>query len=110
MEHGLKYISHGLMHTFTNGICLGVSWSRWDVALQVSNAVMGASDPGESLTKFICNIEARVFADMQSAPPQELNENYGLPVGGRQAAILSLSSKSVLAILDDKLLLYMDTL
>ena len=54
-----------------------------DLALQVSNAVMGASDPGESLTKFICKIEARVFADMQSAPPQELNENYGLPTGGR---------------------------
>ena len=28
-------------------------------------------------------IEAQVFADMQSAPPQELDENYGLPVGGR---------------------------
>ena len=44
---------------------------------------MGASDPPEALTKFIRNIEAMVFADMQSAPPQELNENYGLPVGGR---------------------------
>ena len=54
-----------------------------DLALQVSNAVMAASDPGESLTKFIRNIEARVFADMQSAPPQEMNENYGLPAGGR---------------------------
>ena len=52
-------------------------------ALQVSNAVMGASDPSKTLTKFIRNIEVRVFADMQSAPPQELNENYGLPVGGR---------------------------
>ena len=54
-----------------------------DLALQVLNAVMAASDPGESLTKFICNIEAQVFADMQSAPPQEMNENYGLPAGGR---------------------------
>ena len=40
-----------------------------NLALQVSNAVMGASDPPNALTKFICNIEARVFADMQSAPP-----------------------------------------
>ena len=54
-----------------------------DLALQVSNAVMGASDPPEALTKFICNIEARVFADMQYAPPQELNEEYGLSNGGR---------------------------
>ena len=54
-----------------------------DLALQVSNAVMAASDPGESLTKFIRNIEARVFADMQSAPPQEIIESYGLPPGGR---------------------------
>ena len=54
-----------------------------DLALQVSNAVMGASDPPEALTKFIRNIEARVFADMQSAPPQDFNEDYGLPTGGR---------------------------
>ena len=54
-----------------------------DLALQALNAVMAESDPGKSLTKFICNIEARVFADMQSAPPQEINENYGLPAGGR---------------------------
>ena len=40
-----------------------------DLALQVSNAVMGATDPPEALTKFIRNIEARVFADMQSASP-----------------------------------------
>ena len=53
------------------------------LALQVSNAVMGASDPGESLTKFIRKIEARVFAEMQSAPPQEINESYGLPADGR---------------------------
>ena len=33
-----------------------------DLALQVLDAVMTASDPGESLTKFIRNIEARVFA------------------------------------------------
>ena len=79
------------------------------LALQVSNTVMGASDPPEALSKFIRNIEARVFADMQSAPPQELNEGYGLPNGGRpdvQTAILSLSSRSVLAILDDKLLIH----
>ena len=37
--------------------------------------IMSATDPGESLTKFIRNIEARVFAYMQSAPPQELNDN-----------------------------------
>ena len=38
--------------------------------LQVSNAVMGASDPPNALTR-------------QSAPPQEMNEGYGLPEGGR---------------------------
>ena len=54
-----------------------------DLALQVSDAVMTAGDPGESLTKFICNIEARVFPEMQSAPPQEMDENYRLPEGGR---------------------------
>ena len=54
-----------------------------DLALQVSEAVMTAGDPGESFTKFIRNIEARVFADMQSAPPQEMHEEYGLPADGR---------------------------
>ena len=54
-----------------------------DLALQVSDAVMTASDPGELLTKFIRNIEARVFADVQSAPPQEMHDNYGLPADGR---------------------------
>ena len=54
-----------------------------ELALQVSNVVMAATDPGESLTKFIRNIEARVFAYMQSAPPQEMNDNYGLPADGR---------------------------
>ena len=54
-----------------------------DLALQVSDAVMATSDPGKSLTKFICKIEARVFADMQSAPPQEMNDDYGLPADGR---------------------------
>ena len=44
---------------------------------------MGASDPGESLTKFIRNIEAHVFAEMQSAPPQEMHDNYWLPANGR---------------------------
>ena len=54
-----------------------------DLALQVSNSVMAASDPPNAPTKFIRNIEARVFADMQSAQPQELNEGYGLPKEGR---------------------------
>ena len=53
------------------------------LALQVSNAIMQETYPSEALTKFICNIEARVFACMQTAPPQELNDNYGLPPGGR---------------------------
>ena len=44
-----------------------------DLALQVWNAVMGATDLPAALTEFICNIEAPVFADMQSAPRQELN-------------------------------------
>ena len=39
-----------------------------DLALQVSNAVMAASDQQNALTKFIRNIEAWVFADMQCAP------------------------------------------
>ena len=56
-----------------------------DLALQVSNAVMGATDPPDALTKFIRNIEALVFVDMQSAPPQELNKEYGLPAEGRPA-------------------------
>ena len=50
---------------------------------QVSNAAMASSDPPNPLTKFIRNIEPRVFADMQSAPPQEMNEKYGLPKEGR---------------------------
>ena len=54
-----------------------------DLSLQVSDAVMATSDPGETLTKFIRRIEARVFADMQSAPPQEMHDNYGLPADGR---------------------------
>ena len=54
-----------------------------DLALQVSNAVIAASDPPNALTKFICNIEERIFADMQSAPPQEMNEGYGTPKEGR---------------------------
>ena len=53
------------------------------LALQVSNAIMQETYPSETLTKFIRNIEARVFACMQTAPPQELNDNYGLPPGGR---------------------------
>ena len=54
-----------------------------DLDLQVSNAVMGACDPPAALTKFIRSIEARVFAGMQSPPPQELNKEYGLPAEGR---------------------------
>ena len=46
------------------------------LALQVSNAIMQETYPSKTLTKFICNIEARVFACMQTAPPQELNDNY----------------------------------
>ena len=47
-----------------------------NLALQASNAVMASDDPPSALTKFIRNVEARVFADMQSAPPQELNDMY----------------------------------
>ena len=54
-----------------------------DLSLQVSDAVMAESEPDEALTKFIRRIEARVFAEMQSAPPQEMNDNYGLPADGR---------------------------
>ena len=54
-----------------------------DLSLQVSDGVMATSDPGETLTKFIRRIEARVFAEMQSAPPQEMHDNYGLPADGR---------------------------
>ena len=54
-----------------------------DLALQILNAVMGASDPPDALTKFIRNIEPRVFAEMQSAPLQELNKEYGFPEEGR---------------------------
>ena len=54
-----------------------------DLALQTLDAVMASDNLPSALTKFICNIEARVFAGMQSAPPQELNETYGLPKGGR---------------------------
>ena len=54
-----------------------------NLSLQVSDAVMATSDPGETLTKFIRRIEARVFAEMQSAPPQEMHDTYGLPADGR---------------------------
>ena len=37
----------------------------------------------EVLTKFIRNVESRVFAYMNTAPPQELNDNYGVPPSGR---------------------------
>ena len=54
-----------------------------DLAFQTSDAVMASDDRPTALTKFIRNIEARVFASMQSAPLQELNETYGLPKQGR---------------------------
>ena len=55
-----------------------------DLALQVSsNADMGACNPPDALTKFIRNIEGQIFAEMQSAPPQEMNNEYGLPAEGR---------------------------
>ena len=47
-----------------------------DLALHVSNVVMMASDPPDALTRFIRSIEAWVYAEMQSAPPQELNKGY----------------------------------
>ena len=53
------------------------------LALQASNAIMQESDPAEVLTKFIRNIESRVFAYMNTAPPQEFNDNYGVPPSGR---------------------------
>ena len=55
------------------------------------------------LTKFICNLEACVFAFIQSALPIEAEE-YGLPKdrkAKKQAIILSSSSRSVLAIQDN---------
>ena len=54
-----------------------------DLALQASDAVMASDDPPSALAKFIFNVEARVFATMQSASPQELNDTYGLPKDGR---------------------------
>ena len=51
--------------------------------IKQSKTKLGASDSGKLLTKFTRNIEARVFAVTRSGPPQEMNENYGLPVGGR---------------------------
>ena len=53
------------------------------LALQVSNTIMQDTYPSEALTKFIRNIEAQVFACMQTAPPQEINDNYGIPPSGR---------------------------
>ena len=53
------------------------------LALQASNAIMQESDPAKVLTKFIRNMESRVFAYMNTAPAQELNDNYGVPPSGR---------------------------
>ena len=46
------------------------------------NTIMMASDPPVAHTEFIRNIEARVLANMQSAPPQD-NWEYGLPKKGK---------------------------
>ena len=54
-----------------------------DQALQVSNASMMVSNPLAALTQFIPNFKSRVFAHMQSASPQELNKEYGLPTKGK---------------------------
>ena len=53
------------------------------LALQASNAIMQESDPAEVLTKFIRKMEARVFAYMNTALAQEINDNYGVPPSGR---------------------------
>ena len=53
------------------------------LALQASNAIMQETYPSEVLTKFIRKVEGRVFAYMQTAPPQELDDNYGVPASGR---------------------------
>ena len=36
---------------------------------------MTVNDPPTELTEFIPSLEARIFADMQSTPPQELLRN-----------------------------------
>ena len=53
------------------------------LALQASNTLLRASDPPTALTKFIHNLESWVFTNMQSAPPQEFNKEYGLPKEGK---------------------------
>ena len=53
------------------------------LALQASHAIMQESDPAEVLTKFIQKMEGHVFAYMNTAPAQELHENYGVPADGR---------------------------
>ena len=65
---------------YTWTLCKRDRTSRSDANEDVKVA---SSDPPNALTKFICKVEARVFADMQSAPPQEMNEGYGLPAEGR---------------------------
>ena len=54
-----------------------------NLALQASDRVMASDDLPSALTKFIRNVEARIFAAMQSAPPQDLNDTHGLPKEGR---------------------------
>ena len=54
------------------------------LALQASHAIMQESDPAEVLTKFIQKMEGHVFAYMNTAPAQELDDNdYGVPPSGR---------------------------
>ena len=53
-----------------------------DQASQVLSGITMASEPPVALNEFISNIEARVFANTLSAPPQELNREYGLPKKG----------------------------
>ena len=53
------------------------------LALQASNVIMQSSNPADFLTKFIRKTEGRVFAYMNTAPAQELYENYGVPASGR---------------------------
>ena len=49
---------------------------REDLALQVSNVVMNAQRPADVLGEFVRNVEARVYAHMQTALPIG-HEDYG---------------------------------
>ena len=67
-------------HSKQHFVFVFVQYSRSVLAMQDDSA---SSDPPNALTKFIRNTEARVFADMHSAPLQEMNEKYRLPAEGR---------------------------